>query len=156
LKVGEKEREMNRTVPPEEPAYLLVYGTLLQTIDHPYARLLRQQSTFRGRGSFPGRLYDLGPYPGAVYAAGAATRVHGDILALRHPEQVLSVLDAYEGYDPRSRQSSLYRREVVEVRSGEEQVWCWVYLYNQSTAGFLHIRSGDYGKYLRQKQAKTR
>lgn len=144
--------EMNCIVPSEEPDHLFVYGTLLQTIENPYARLVRRQSTFWGRGSFSGHLYDLGRYPGAVYGAGAASRVHGDILTLLHPEQVLPALDTYEGYDPRSPQSSLYRREVVEVRSGEELVWCWVYLYNRPTEGFPQIVAGDYREYLRRKK----
>lgn len=152
MKVGKLfHLEINRTLPPEEPGHLFVYGTLLQAVDNPYARLVRRQSTFRAKGSFTGRLYDLGPYPGAVYEAGAATRVHGYILALPHPEQVLPALDTYEGYDPCSVKSSLYRREVVEVKCDQELVWCWVYLYPHPTNGFPQIVAGDYGEYLRTK-----
>lgn len=142
---------MTRTGLPEEPRHLFVYGTLLQSLGNPYAGLVGRHSTYRGRGSFPGYLYDLGPYPGAVYAAGAATRVYGDILTLLCPERVLPALDTYEGYDPGSLQASLYRREVVAVRSGEELVGCWVYLYNRPTKGFPQIVAGDYREYLRRK-----
>jgi gamma-glutamylcyclotransferase (GGCT)/AIG2-like uncharacterized protein YtfP len=141
---------LNRNGLPQEPGHLFVYGTLLQSYSNPYARLVRQHATFLGRGSFPGRLYDLGPYPGAVFAAGATTRVHGDILALPHPEQVLPALDTYEGYAPRAIQGSLYRREVVAVMAEQGMVECWVYLYNRPTAGLPQIWEGDYGAYLRQ------
>lgn len=143
---------MNQRESAAEPDHLLVYGTLLRTTGHPYARLLHRHSTCLGRGSFPGRLYDLGSYPGAVYEARAAIRVHGDILHLPHPERVLPLLDEYEGYSPNRPRSSLFVRQRVEVESEQGPVRCWVYLYNRPVGQSHLVLSGDYAEYLRLKQ----
>ena len=46
--------------------YLFVYGTLRRGGGAPLSKLLGQQADLVGLGTFQGKLYDLGYYPGVV------------------------------------------------------------------------------------------
>jgi gamma-glutamylcyclotransferase (GGCT)/AIG2-like uncharacterized protein YtfP len=93
-----------------EPGHLFVYGTLRFESEHPMARRLRTKARHIGKGSVPGRLYDLGAYPAAVFDAGEKRRIVGDVFKLMPGSNVLAEMDAYEGIAPQ------YKRTMLQVK----------------------------------------
>lgn len=130
--------------------YLFVYGTLRRAGGAGGAgrsgrmrRLLEQQAQLVGRGSVPGRIYDLGRYPGLVDATGG--RVTGELYRLRRPGPMLARLDRHERCDPTYRNPTEYRRTAVPVRLRDGSVvTAWVYHYNWSVRRARRLRSGDW------------
>ena len=131
------------------PHHLFVYGTLLPELAPagwrgPLSRCVRV-----GRGSLPGRLYDLGDYPGLVPDPSATGRVTGKVLRLPEPEDVLWVLDGYEAFDPADPAGSLFLRLPQEVDLDDgPRLACWVYVYNRDVGGAPLIPGGDYLSWL--------
>ena len=106
-------------------SYLFVYGTLQlgQPLHH---ELVRARAEFVGWARMPGRLYDLGRYPGAL-AAGDQV-IPGELYRLPEPEPALRHLDTVEG-----RQ---FHRAMVRVmlEHGKPQQ-AWVYLLKRPPPG---------------------
>ena len=65
-----------------EPAHIFVYGTLRSGSGHPMARRLTSQARLLGKGSVPGRLYDMGWYPAALFDRDEKHLIVGDVFAL--------------------------------------------------------------------------
>jgi gamma-glutamylcyclotransferase (GGCT)/AIG2-like uncharacterized protein YtfP len=126
---------------------LFVYGTLRSGVGHALAEFLAAHAQLLGPGHCPGRLYDLGPYPGMVGPRGAGEWVHGEVYELAQPEQVLPVLDRYEGCDPEAGPNGLYERRSVPVAlpSGDMRT-TWAYFYCGTVTEEQRIQSGDYLK----------
>jgi gamma-glutamylcyclotransferase (GGCT)/AIG2-like uncharacterized protein YtfP len=113
--------------------YLFVYGTLRSQMNDPLHRLLEKHAVLVGTGSFQGRLYDLGRYPGAIPSHGKNDRVLGEIYRFSESQRPLEILDEYEGHRfKRKRATSLP---------------CWIYLYARSVRHRPRISSGDYIRY---------
>jgi gamma-glutamylcyclotransferase (GGCT)/AIG2-like uncharacterized protein YtfP len=125
----------------DDEAYLFVYGTLRSQMNDPLHRLLEQQAVQVGFGTFRGKLFDLGRYPGAVPSHVSTDRVIGEVYRLSAPQAVLRILDQYEGHR--------FRRKPVSIalESGST-VTCWIYLYQGSVKHRKLIPSGDYAQYL--------
>lgn len=129
--------------------HLFVYGTLRRGVDRAMSRLLIQYAKFTGLGTFQGRLYDLGTYPGIVPSVDTADAVVGEIYVLHDPDRILNWLDKYEDYTPDQPEQSLYLRRTVSITmSGNKSLQAWIYLYNRPIDGFRRIESGDYLQYL--------
>jgi gamma-glutamylcyclotransferase (GGCT)/AIG2-like uncharacterized protein YtfP len=111
-------------------------------------QLLTRYADFIGEGTFNGRLYDIGKYPGAVPSNEPDDIVKGEVYALRKPDRILKVLDEYEGCGPDEPIPTEFRREetIISLNTGE-QVNAWIYIYNRSTNRLKEIRSGDYLKF---------
>jgi gamma-glutamylcyclotransferase (GGCT)/AIG2-like uncharacterized protein YtfP len=125
--------------------HLFVYGTLLPGEVPEVLRPLLGGLAWVGRGWLPGRLYDLGPYPGAVPDAGAATRVRGEVYALPGDPGLLEVLDAYEGCVPGRPLESLFVRVQAPVALEVGGVLrCWVYAYNRDPGRAPLLADGRY------------
>lgn len=126
-----------------EPDVLFVYGSLLPGLPlHP----LLASAVPLGPGQIPGRLYDLGDYPGAVTTPHG--RVHGEAYRLRDPG-LLRRLDDEEGYDPADEAGSLYVRRRVPVTLADGRVIAaWAYLYAGPLAQAVPIPSGDWRRHL--------
>ncbi len=130
--------------------FLFVYGTLRRAAGHPMHRALLREAEFVGLAGLPGRLYDLGSYPGAVPDAAARGRIAGELYRLPRPQAVLPPLDRYEGCTAPGDQtvpapSEEYRRVVCRVlREDGGSTAAWVYVYNQPCGGLVPIESGDY------------
>jgi gamma-glutamylcyclotransferase (GGCT)/AIG2-like uncharacterized protein YtfP len=120
---------------------LFVYGTLRNTYDNPMAQLLRQNSQLVGHGYVPGRLFDLGWYPGATYEPDSTYRVWGDVFAITD-ETILSQLDSYEGIE--NHPDDEYARRDVPVQMGNRQVRCQMYVYLHADGQQRIIESGNY------------
>jgi gamma-glutamylcyclotransferase (GGCT)/AIG2-like uncharacterized protein YtfP len=131
-----------------EPAHIFVYGTLRSESDHPMARRLLSQARLVGKGSAPGRLYDLGWYPAAMFDAGEKRRVIGDVFALKSGGRLLAELDAYESGD------RFYSRMHLEVSlAGGGAVIAWAYGVAEAPPARL-IQSGDFIAHRTMKMAR--
>ncbi|MBD2752190.1 gamma-glutamylcyclotransferase family protein [Spirosoma validum] len=129
--------------------YLIVYGTLRPAFTNSFARYLRQHSQYVGEGSFPGQLFDLGNYPGAIYQQDSLQLVWGTMYDIRqHKHTLLPYLDDYEGINEPIGQSHEYIRTIIPVSWSEGSFNCWIYLYNMPVAGKKIIGSGDYEHYV--------
>lgn len=114
---------------------------------NPHARQLRRLGQYVGEGFFPGQLFDLGSYPGAVYADHHTTRVYGTVYDLGpHQPTLLKQLDDYEGIGDPQLQPDEYARVVVPVYCNDQAIDCWVYVFIRPTAGLRIIESGDYSR----------
>lgn len=128
--------------------HLFVYGTLLQGFGL-HGRL--EGARFLGPALIPGRLYDLGAFPGLLPTAATDhpddSIVVGEIYAIT--DATLTTLDFTEGFDPASPTTSHYRRErVTATRLGDGAALpAWVYYYNQSVRSRARIRHGDFRRH---------
>ena len=122
---------------------LFIYGTLM-----PGLRLAAemQGAEHLGPACVPGRLVDVGRYPGLLHGMG---RVSGELY--RVSEALLARLDAVEDMVPGHRAASQYWRERVMVLDG---AWAgqrvWTYVYNRPVDGLTPIAHGDYRRYIRE------
>jgi gamma-glutamylcyclotransferase (GGCT)/AIG2-like uncharacterized protein YtfP len=122
------------------PSLLLLYGSLRR--DQPMFRELglAEALEFLGDVAFPGDLYDLGDYPGAVPGEGF---IAAELHKIRDPK-ILAALDEYEEFDPARSEQSLFRRAIISIAGRGD---AWVYFYNQAPAGDQRrIASGDWRK----------
>ncbi len=101
---------------------------------------------FVGPAQVPGRLVDLGRYPGFQLGDGL---VSGEVYEV--DDAHLARLDAVEGVVPGDRVASQYWREEVTVLSGPLQgQQVQTYLYNRPVDGCTPIPHGDYRRYIRE------
>jgi gamma-glutamylcyclotransferase (GGCT)/AIG2-like uncharacterized protein YtfP len=99
--------------------------------------MLTGRASFLGMGSFRGKLYHLGRYPGAVVSGGRTDRVYGEIYRLRRAAALFQSLDRYEG--------KLFTRRRIAVHSGNgKKMISWVYLYRGRVGEAWRIHGGDY------------
>jgi gamma-glutamylcyclotransferase (GGCT)/AIG2-like uncharacterized protein YtfP len=125
--------------------YLFVYGTLRRASTHPMARFLAERATYLGKARAPGRLYDLGRYPGMTESEVDGEWVQGEVYRLHEPGPTLAALDEYEGVAPRDGLASLFERRVVAVTPDtSECVTAWAYYYRGEPAEACLIPSGEY------------
>ena len=124
--------------------YLFVYGTLMRDFENPFATKLRAGATFIAEGFFPGELYRLSWYPGAVYGPESATKVYGEIYQLHYFQRLIQELDDYEDVKERE-QDSLYIRRPIPIRTENGAIYiCSTYLYNQSLDNATLLTSGKF------------
>ncbi len=122
---------------------LFIYGTLM-----PGLRLQAEmQGAERlGPARVPGRLVDVGRYPGLLHGEGTVT---GEVY--RVSDAQLARLDQVEDMVPGDRAASQYWREQVTVQGGAlagQPVW--TYVYNRPVDGLVPIAHGDYRRYIRE------
>ena len=137
--------------------YIFVYGSLRRDAKNDVFEEVRPHLQYVGVGSFPGLLFDLGGYPGAVLTdEKTSSKVKGELYTIEESRnEVLRTLDDYEEYFRDSISKSLFIRKRVDVtlRNGKE-VNSWVYLFNKK---LLHskpvkqIPSGDYLRFIKSK-----
>ena len=122
---------------------LFIYGTLM-----PGLRLEAEMhgARFVGAAQVPGRLVDVGLYPGLLHGEGQVT---GEVYEV--DDAHLARLDAVEEMVPGDRAASQYWREQVTVLAGAlagQRVW--TYVYNRPVDGLVPIPHGDYRRYIRE------
>jgi len=125
--------------------HLFAYGTLQPGLAPAMIRAVVDRLTLVGAGTAPGTLYDLGEYPGAVFAHGAGP-VHGRVYQLPADDEpaVLAAFDAYEGVP------DLYERVAIDVALADGRtLTCWAYHYNHDPADHRPIPSGSYVREVR-------
>lgn len=127
---------------PEDTPFLFVYGTLMREFDNPWAEMLRTHAVFTSSGSFPGRLYLVDWFPGAVYQPKAEQKVHGEIYRVTDPVFLIPQLDDYEDIHA---EPSLYRREIIPISGSDDRIYhCWAYIYNLPADGLPEIPDGRF------------
>lgn len=129
---------------------LFVYGSLLAgPLDAPVRRALRACRP-AGTAWIRGRLYALGPYPGAKTRPGRSDRVWGTLYRLQSAKRTLRQLDAFEDYRPGQHAASEYLRCRTAARRGAHgrALICWVYFYNRTVCGRAPVPDGDYRGHL--------
>jgi gamma-glutamylcyclotransferase (GGCT)/AIG2-like uncharacterized protein YtfP len=122
---------------------LFIYGTLLPGL-RLQARM--QGAQYLGPACVPGRLLDVGRYPGLVHGDGSVT---GEVY--RVSDAQLASLDQVEEMVAGNRAASQYWREQVTVLQGPlagQPVW--TYVYNRPADGLRPIAHGDYRRYIRE------
>src|SRR5262245_40278562 len=77
--------------------YLFVYGTLRRTYRSLMSQWLARNARFSGRGTYRGKLLNLGRYPGAVPSRNLSDNVRGDLYSLGGGRATLRLLDSHEG-----------------------------------------------------------
>lgn len=122
------------------PRALFVYGSLADGRAPPLIRsALARHARLIGYGSIAARLYDLGPYPGAVPSALPGERVVGRVYALRYSRKLLDLIDKYEQFMPEQPEMSEFVREPVRVAFVPPQrarpLWAWAYFYRRPLLG---------------------
>ena len=129
--------------------HLFVYGTLLSnardTLGAAMRARLHGEADLVGRASTPGRLYNLGDYPGLVEAEprGDRSLVAGEVLALQDATATFRWLDLYEDVDPVNPAAGLYRRvPQLALLDDHSALRCWVYVINAVPADAAAIDSG--------------
>jgi len=122
---------------------LFVYGTLRREADTRMSAWLAARAEHLGPATTPGRLYDLGSYPGFVDARLPHEVVRGDLVRLRSPA-AWRELDDYEN-DGASGDAAPYVcvRRIVDLHTGERVDAC-LYLYRGPLRGARRITSGDW------------
>ncbi len=105
-----------------------------------------QGARFVGAAQVPGRLVDVGRYPGFLQGEGLVT---GEVYEVDGAH--LARLDAVEDMVPGDRAASQYWREGVTVASGPLQGQpVQTYVYNRPVDGCTPIPHGDYRRYIRE------
>ncbi|GLU50788.1 gamma-glutamylcyclotransferase family protein [Dyadobacter frigoris] len=127
-----------------DAVFLFTYGTLMQGFSNPFAQRLHTLSTFEGKGSFPGTLYKIDWYPGAVYDTENQNRIYGEVYKIMVPEILFPELDEYEDVFE-DEEKSLYMRKIIPVlMNNGVLIDCWTYIYNQDITNIEIIKSGDF------------
>jgi gamma-glutamylcyclotransferase (GGCT)/AIG2-like uncharacterized protein YtfP len=126
---------------------LFIYGTLM-----PGLRLEAEMhgARFMGAAQVPGRLVDVGRYPGLLrdVDSGDGT-VTGEVYEV--DDVHLARLDVVEDMVLGDRAASQYWRESVTVVSGPLQgQQVQTYVYNCPTDDCTPIPHGDYRRYIRE------
>ena len=126
---------------------IFVYGTLRKDSKNKMYHILARHADFVGVGTFMGKLYKIGEYPGTVPSDNPDDVVKGEVYALRDPNRVLKVLDDYEGCGQDDPSPTEFRRErvLISLENGEK-INAWIYIYNRPTDGLKVIPSGDYSQ----------
>lgn len=130
-----------------DPSHIFVYGTLRFESRHPMARRLSSQARHVGKGRVPGRLYDCGWYPAALFDENERRHIVGDVFAIAPNSRLLAELDAYEAGDP------AYARAILEVKlASGGTVTAWAYGVREAPNA-RPIPSGDF---IAHRNAKAR
>ena len=123
---------------------LFVYGTLMRTSRHPFARRLSMESRFIGRATIEGKLYSMGRYPGLVEDASQQNKVYGEVVQLKNARS-FAWLDEYEGCGPNWPHPQEYERKVLPVRLPDGgELECWTYVYKGKVTTFRWIPNGRF------------
>lgn len=128
--------------------YLFAYGTLRRGLAPKRVQPLVRELQWIGAGSAPGRLYDLGDYPGAIFDTSAETQIAGDVFALpQDAGELLEQLDVYEGFSAADIANSLFVRLRAAVRLADgREIDCWAYRYNREVGQASLMAAGDYAQ----------
>ncbi len=125
--------------------YLFVYGSLHSGFKNPAYEYLSQHFELIGTAVTQGALYHNGAYPIAI-PTNDDFIIKGELYKVKKMEEfewVIAQLDDYEGINVMPGETSLYKRSLTEVNTGDGPVAAWVYWYNGSIAGLDRIPSGD-------------
>ncbi len=144
---------MSKEIPFIESDHLFVYGTLRKSIapSKDIRHLLRHEAEFQGVATVPGRLYDIGSYPGLILSENLDETVTGELYKIKNKRVVLNTFDQYEGSVEPFPKPWEYQRVLAEVSTADgSKVLSWLYTYQWDVADEKLIKSGDYLNFLDQ------
>lgn len=137
----------------QAPGYLFVYGSLMRDLQDGQRQRWMQDAVYRCKGSFPGLLYEVTGYPGAIHQPKGTGRVQGELFEITAPS-LLDTLDRYEECHANDPQPHPYIRQTLEIDCEDGQMLpAWVYLYRAGIQGLTHIEDGDYARWVRTHRA---
>lgn len=125
------------------PDHLFVYGTLKSSFKNEISNLLAANAKFIAKACINGRLYEIAGYPGLVLSKDPVDLVHGEVYSGIGAD-LLSQLDAYEGYYPQNESGSEYIRKTITVAYEGKVYECHVYIYNWDIDPSKRLHSGKY------------
>jgi gamma-glutamylcyclotransferase (GGCT)/AIG2-like uncharacterized protein YtfP len=129
----------------KETDLLFVYGTLMKGFDNPTAQYLHSTQEFLGEASFPGLLFKVSFYPGAVFLPVASSMVHGHLFKIvDNQEELFQQLDDYEGIGSHYPKPHDFKREVIPVYFNGQEVEALSYLFNTSYDHYPVISTGKF------------
>lgn len=126
------------------PNHLFVFGTLLSGYDHPMARLVAQSCDLVGTAHCQGRMYLAAHYPGMLLSDDPGDQVFGELYRMRDADELLRVLDDYEGFGADHPQPNEFVRERVRVMLDGAAYEAWTYLFNRPVTNLPRIMSGRF------------
>ncbi len=133
--------------------YIVVYGTLMRGNDNKYSKLLSENADFISEVSFPGKLYDLGEYPGAIYDPDSSDYISADLFRItKNKQNILNLMDEYEGIIEYDMAENEYERKIIRVSDGRKTIFAWAYLLNLNPDQYEIIESGNYAVFNEKKQ----
>jgi len=116
---------------------LFVYGTLMQGESRAHC-LSQHGIRQRCFGRIPGRLLDLGHFPGLRPAARADQWVWGEWLVFDDIQGALEAADQIEGFGGFGNTSNFYDRRLTQVTLADgSQALAWVYYFGEETGAPL-------------------
>ncbi len=125
--------------------YIFVYGLLKSMYENEPAQFIRRNCELVGEAWFPGQLFDLGSYPGAVFDEHSDSKVFGEVFEVMHNEQELvALLDEFEGVGSKYDEPNEYVRKLIPVQTKTGELKASCYLYNWDPIDKLWIESGRY------------
>lgn len=129
------------------PRFLFAYGTLLPGLAPSVIADVVNTLRVVGPASVPGRLYDLGEYPGCALDAECGRSIHGILLEMSDLA-VLERLDWYEGYAAHDDAGdSLFARTTCDATLADGRVVrAWIYVYGRDLSGARLIEGGRYDR----------
>jgi gamma-glutamylcyclotransferase (GGCT)/AIG2-like uncharacterized protein YtfP len=128
---------------------VFVYGTLMQG-ESLGGMILAANPRRIVPARTPGRLVDLGDYPGLIPARRGGQWVFGEfaefqVAEIQKMDTLLARLDFIEEYLPGCEARSLYLRRSVPVELEDRtESWAWAYFYNRPYDPRSMILSGDW------------
>lgn len=129
--------------------HIFVYGLLKSMYDNEPARFIRENCSLIGEGYFPGKLIDIGTYPGAIYQKDSPTKVHGEVFRIdRNEIELVKYLDQFEGVGAQFEEPNEYVRKLIPIQMEENEIDASCYLYNWPIEGKVIIESGRYENVL--------
>ncbi len=132
---------------------LFTYGTLRRAAGSAH-RLLGDAAESVGPGHVRGRLYQATDFPVLVLDPDGIP-VAGELYRMASPKSVFARLDQYEGFDPRSPDTSEFRRTLVEVALPDGgAASAWAYVYQRPLFDLVPIPHGDYARFVREQAEK--
>jgi len=139
--------------PPLVACAIFVYGSLMRgecrfslLAEHGLECILLAET--------PGRLLDLGVFPGMLLPNAADQWVHGEFIRLRDIGSALKQLDSIEVFRGFGQPDSLYRRSLIDVGVGDGRIRrAWTYFINDPHCNALSIPSGNWRQRQRQHDA---
>jgi gamma-glutamylcyclotransferase (GGCT)/AIG2-like uncharacterized protein YtfP len=123
--------------------YLFVYGTLMSASHNPIARYLKENAKLLGVGRWPGELFLIKHYPGAIKSEKQNAWVYGEVFELRDPV-VLDTLDRYEECTDEFSKPHEYIRQLETIFLDSQPLSSWMYIYNHATNDLKPIHSGRF------------
>lgn len=130
--------------------YLVFYGTLMSMYDSLKELGAEHMVEFIGQCTFPGKLVDLGEWPGAIRDEGGVEAELWKVIDY----QVFRKLDPFERYDPMSPEKSYYERRTVRLIY-PENIDAWVYYLRRPNQDAKLIESGNWGLHKEERDAVT-